>query len=179
MTNEVCEAPEHDGDPNNHFAQIRPSLLAIARAAGDQDFTEDAVQITLEKIYKKYSTLEGWGPGRLKAYSRAVLKNVLRDEFRRVGRQRAIPTAPEDLPEQRSSLGLSEVAEVRAEIHRFVMGLPKRQREVVTLCLLKQMPRSEVAKKLGVHEDTVQKYMKAALRRLVKDITALSEEVTA
>lgn len=99
MTNEVCEASEYDGDPNNRFAQLRPPLLAAALAqAGDRHFAEDAVQIAMERVFKKFPDLEEWSPGRLKAYSRTVLKNVLRDEYRRMGRQKAIPTAPEDLP---------------------------------------------------------------------------------
>jgi RNA polymerase sigma factor (sigma-70 family) len=183
LTNDECP-PLFDSDPNSRFAALRrPLLFAAIAKSSDRNFAEDAVQITMERVFKSFPQLGHISDQRLIAYSREVLKNVLIDEYRKNRKRTVIPVAPEDLPDEFSFLGLPEsyvfVQELRAAIYEFISELPERQREVVNLCLVKEMPPKQVAKELGLAEDTVRRYLRTALRRLEKTMVESSEEVSA
>ncbi|MEV6201521.1 sigma-70 family RNA polymerase sigma factor [Streptomyces sp. NPDC051771] len=180
MTDGMC--PDlYDSDPQSRFTKLRTPLLraAYAQSSGDLHLAEDAVQITMEKVFKKFiPELEHVSPDRLEAYSRTVLRRVFIDEYRKNSKVALIPVSPEVLPDGISSIGLPEEAyqEVREGIHEVVANLPERQREVVESCVLKDAHPSEVAAKMGVSEETVKRYLRAALTRLEKVMTTASPE---
>ncbi|MEW2553657.1 sigma-70 family RNA polymerase sigma factor [Streptomyces zhihengii] len=182
MTEEAF-APAFDDDPNNRFAVLRPPLMSAAMAkSSNRDFAEDAVQITMEKVLKKFPDLGLISEERLLHYSRKVLRNVIIDEFRSNKRLPVTPVAPDVLPEGISSIGIPEsvlVAELRAEIYKFISELPPNQRKVVMLAVVKELPLEEVAKEMDVEVDTVRRYLRTARRRLEKAMVASSEEVSA
>ncbi|MGV9901665.1 RNA polymerase sigma factor [Streptomyces sp. NPDC003388] len=176
-------SPAFDSDPNNRFATLRPPLMSAAMAkSSDRNFAEDAVQITMEKVFKRFPDLGIISDSRLKQYSRKVLSHVIVDEFRN---NRKLPVAPvptEFLPEGASSIGIPEsvlVIELRAEIYKFISELPKAQRKVVDLVILRELPMEEAAEEMDVEVDTVRRYLGAARRRLEKAMVASSEEVSA
>ncbi|AZK97616.1 hypothetical protein B7R87_29815 [Streptomyces tsukubensis] len=171
----------HNSDPQSRFAKLRQPLLraAYAQSSGDRHLAEDAVQTTMEKVFKKFfPELAHVSPDRLEAYSRTVLRRVLIDEYRKNSKVALIPVSPEALPDGISSIGLPEEAykEFRAGIDDVVAKLPERQREVVESCVLKDVHPSVVAVNMGVSEETVKRYLRAALTRLEKVMTASPEE---
>ncbi|MFC9595723.1 RNA polymerase sigma factor [Streptomyces sp. NPDC056944] len=179
MTDEMC--PDlYDGDPQSRFTELRTPLLRAAYAqSSDRHLAEDAVQITMEKVFKKFlPELAKVSPDRLEAYSRTVLKRVFIDEYRKNSKVALIPVSPEALPDGVSSIGLPEAAyqEVRDGIYDLVSQLPERQKQVVESCILRDIHPSEVAVNMGVSEDTVTRYLRAALTRLEKVMTASPEE---
>ncbi|MER6240391.1 MULTISPECIES: RNA polymerase sigma factor [Streptomyces] len=182
MTDEACP-PTYDSDPNNRFATLRRPLLTAARAtSSDRDFAEDAVQITMEKVYKRFPELGHISDTRLIHYSRKVLHHVIVDEFRKSGRPSITPMPPEDIPDAASSLGIPEsflVLELRAKIYALISDLPERMREVVNLAIVRELPLDQVAGMMDVDVGTVQKYIRTARRRLEKAMVESSEEVSA
>lgn len=178
MTDEMCP-PVHDGDPQSRFTELREPLFSAALAqSSDRHLAEDAVQITMEKVFKRFPELALVSPGKLEAYSRKVLRNVFIDEYRKNSKVAVIPFSPEALPDGTSTIGLPEAAyqEVRDGIYEFISQRPERQREVVEACILKDTHPSVVGAKLGVSEETVKRYLRAALTRLGKNMTASPEE---
>lgn len=182
MTEEAY-SPGFDSDPNNRFATLRRPLMSAAMAkSSDRSFAEDAVQITMEKVFKRFPDLGLISDSRLVQYSRKVLSNVIIDEFRSNKKLPVISAPPELLPEGASSIGIPEsvlVAELRAEIYKFITKLPKAQRKVVNLVIVRELPLEEAAKEMDVEVDTVRRYLGAARRRLEKAMVASSEEVSA
>ncbi|WP_405593896.1 sigma-70 family RNA polymerase sigma factor [Streptomyces sp. NBC_01410] len=182
MTEETCP-PAFDSDPDKRFAALRRPLLSAAMArSSDRDFAEDAVQITMEKVFKRFPELGEISDSRLVQYSRKVLSHVIIDEFRANKKLPIIPVPPEDLPDGTSSLGIPEsvlVAELRAEIYKFISELPERQRQVVNLAVVRELPLEQVAKEMNVDVETVQRYLRTARRRLERTMVESSEEVSA
>lgn len=182
MTEEAY-SPAFDSDPNNRFTTLRRPLMSAAMAkSSDRNFAEDAVQITMEKIFKRFPDLGLISDSRLVQYSRKVLSHVIVDEFRNNKKLPIIPVPPEVLPEGTSSIGIPEsvlVAELRAEIYTFITELPNAQRKVVDLAIVRELALEEVAEEMDVEVDTVRRYLGAARRRLEKAMVASSEEVSA
>ncbi|MFI6695127.1 sigma-70 family RNA polymerase sigma factor [Streptomyces sp. NPDC050433] len=180
---EEAHSPACDSDPNNRFTTLRRPLMSAAMAkSSDRNFAEDAVQITMEKVFKRFPDLGLISDSRLVQYSRKVLSHVIVDEFRNNKKLPIIPVPPEVLPEGTSSIGIPEsvlVAELRSEIYKFITELPKTQRKVVDLAIVRELPLEEVAKEMDVEVDTVRRYLGAARRRLEKAMVASSEEVSA
>ncbi|MGW1395659.1 RNA polymerase sigma factor [Streptomyces nigra] len=182
MTEEAY-SPAFDSDPNNRFATLRRPLMSAAMAkSSDRNFAEDAVQITMEKVFKRFPDLGHISDSRLVQYSRKVLSHVIVDEFRNNKRLPIIPVPSEALPEGTSSIGIPEsvlVAELRAEIYKFITTLPNAQRKVFDLVVVRELSLEEAAKEMDVEVDTVRRYLGAARRRLEKAMVASSEEVSA
>jgi RNA polymerase sigma factor (sigma-70 family) len=157
-------------------------MSASMAKSSDRNFAEDAVQITMEKVFKRFPDLGLISDSRLVQYSRKVLSHVIVDEFRNNKKIPITPVPPEAFPEGASSIGIPEsvlVAELRSEIYKFITELPKAQRKVVDLAILRELPLEEVAKEMDVEVDTVRRYLGAARRRLEKAMVASSEEVSA
>lgn len=182
MTEETC-SPAFDSDPNNRFATLRRPLLSAAMAkSSDRDFAEDAVQITMERVFKRFPELGHISDSRLIQYSRKVLANVIIDEFRHNKKIPIIPVPPEDLPEGTSSIGIPEsvlVAELRAEIYKFISELPERLRQVANLAVVRELPLEQVADEMDVDMETARRYLRTVRRRLEKTMVESSEEVSA
>ncbi|MBT1187826.1 sigma-70 family RNA polymerase sigma factor [Streptomyces sp. CJ_13] len=183
MTEETCP-PTYESDPETRYAELRPPLLRTAvSVCGDYHLAEDAVQTAMIRVLKKFPDLAQVSPERLKAYSVAVLRNALNDEYRKSNKRKVkmIPSPPEDLPEGMSTLGIPEddYQDIKAGIYRFVSSLPPRQKEAVVHCVLNDMHPSQAAKVIGVMESSVRRYLNSALRRLEKEMVASSKEVSA
>lgn len=93
---------------NDLFARYLPSLQRWAtgrlpRWARDMAETQDLVQETLVKTFKKIDGFEHRGEGALQAYLRQAVMNRIRDELRRAGRR----PAPEPLDPDAADQGLS------------------------------------------------------------------------
>lgn len=184
MTKDTTSPPcsINDGDPNERLAQLRPVLVRAAKAqSSDHHLAEDAVQITLEKLFK--ALIAGRIKGSLSRYARQTLSNTLIDEYRKRSRKPESCIPPEEIPERQSELGLplSKVlaGEISIDIRKLVEELPQKQRDAIKLCVLQGFSTATAAEKMDVKEDTVKRYLKTAYRRLEKSMIDSAEEVSA
>lgn len=94
-----------------------------------------------------------------------VATNLVRDEWRRQGRQRTLLSAMEPL--------VDEAAPVSDEtaLRDVVLRLPRKQRDVVVLHLFADLPVAEVARVAGVPVGTVKRRLHDARSRLRLDWT--------
>jgi RNA polymerase sigma-70 factor (ECF subfamily) len=156
------------------FGRLAPLMRAQIRSKiSDPATAEDLLQQTFMKAHgarERFATPEGSDPDRaVTVWYSAIARNATIDHLRKIYRDRAIkldtagddttelldgvrdaaPGAEERALEQERQLGLA--ARVRAAL----AGLPKTQREVVTMHKLEGIPMAEIAKQLGVREGTL------------------------
>jgi RNA polymerase sigma factor (sigma-70 family) len=153
------------------------SRLALVEA-GDLHSAQDAVQDVYLNMYRRWEEISAQR-GSLTAYGRTAVKRAVIDQFRRNKRMVTVPV--HELPEMESRIGIPDAAYemIKEGVDELVAGLPERQREVVTLCVLQDLAPAVVAERLQIKEESVKRYIKAAANNLKKSINEYSEEVTA
>jgi RNA polymerase sigma-70 factor (ECF subfamily) len=145
-----------DGAGFARWARPHLSVLAAlaAREVGRSD-ADDVVQETLVRAWRRRSTYDP-----AKGSPRAWLAAIVFDQTRRHrvrNVRRAEPFALIDQPPP----------EPAGEIEHAVTQLPRRQREVVTLHYLLDLPVREIAQVLGISEGSVKSHLydaRASLR---------------
>lgn len=152
------------------------SRLARA-AAGDVHSAQDAVQDVYLNMFRRWETLSA-RQGSLTAYGRTSVKNAVKDQFRKSKRLVTVPI--QEMPEGQSDTGIPGAAYemIKEGIDELISELPERQREVIILCVLQDRSPAEVAKRLRVKEESVKRYIKAAVNNLKRSIKDSGEEVT-
>lgn len=137
-----------------HLAVLR---ALAARQVGTGD-AEDVVQDALMRAWSRRATFrEDLGS------PRAWLCAIVLDQGRR-RRTRRRPVVTPSIA--RELLDVAEAAGIRVDVERAVAGLPSRQRQVVTLHYLADLPVDEVAVILGVSSGTVKSRLFDARRNL-------------
>ncbi|MET9002329.1 SigE family RNA polymerase sigma factor [Amycolatopsis sp. NPDC004169] len=113
---------------------------------GDWHAAEDLVQAMFVQLYRRWRRVR---PGTVDAYARRILLNLFLAGRRVSGREYVTSSVPERAspPGRDSSL--------RLDVERALAGLTPRQRAMVVLRFLEDLPVSEVAALLGVAEGTV------------------------
>nr|WSW64610.1 sigma-70 family RNA polymerase sigma factor [Streptomyces sp. NBC_00998] len=150
----------------------------VARAeSGDLHSAEDAVQVAYLRMFSSWEKLSA-RQGSLVAYGRTAVKNAVIDQFRRNQRMVSLPV--QEIPEQESVTGIPDAAYemVKEGIDELVACLPERQRQVITLCVLQDLSPEDAGKRLGLKEDSVKRYIHAAIKNLKKSVNEFGEEVT-
>jgi RNA polymerase sigma-70 factor, ECF subfamily len=126
------------------------------RILGDACEAEDAAAEALARAVVHWPRV-----GRMSyrsAWVARVASNVAIDRVRRQGR----PT-PAERPR---AADLSETAVLRLALAQALSSLPRRQREVVALRYLADLPEAEVASTLGLSRNTVKKHTSRAIASL-------------
>jgi RNA polymerase sigma-70 factor, ECF subfamily len=131
----------------------------------DRGLAEDAVQVTLEQMWKKLPSLRR--NGSLKAW----LVRIVINEVNQQRRRKRLPTmpleqAPEipgDPPEVETVLSRDEE---RKHLRRALEILPVEQREAVVLRYFSDLTVPEVAEVMGEREGTIKSRLSRALDRL-------------
>jgi RNA polymerase sigma factor (sigma-70 family) len=152
-------APEHGVE---FAAWVRPHLAALTAFAilevGVSD-ADDIVQETLVRAWRRRSTFDA-----ARGSARAWLAAILRDR----ARQHRVRLRPHPVGVVReAATDLSS----RDEVDAAVSALPRRQREVVTLHYLLDLPVREVAAVLSISEGSVKSHLfdaRAALRKTLE-----------
>lgn len=129
---------------------FRSNALRLRRLAyamcGDWHLAEDIVQATFIRLYRQ------WRRVRLEtadAYARRILINVFLSGLPKRRREHVTESVPDAAAlEGRSS-------EDRLDMAAALVGLSPRQRAMVVLRFMEDLPVAEVAKLLGVAEGTV------------------------
>ena len=126
---------------------------------GDRNVAEDAAQAALVRTYAAWSRVRRDDAF---AYARRVLVNYLTDGWRR--RLREYPT--DDLPEQPAGPDLADEVALRDWLTGALAALTVRERAVVVMRYLFDLPEATVARDLGITTGTVKSTSSRALAKL-------------
>jgi RNA polymerase sigma-70 factor (sigma-E family) len=142
-----------------------PRLLRLAYGVtGRWSTAEDAVQDALVKAYSSWHLVrraEDQG-----AYVRRIVVREAVREARRSARYGRLDTGDHDAHDARESAGRPSWAEDRLDLAAALAGLTPKQRAVVVLRYVDDLPVAEVARTLRVGEGTVKRQCSDALRTL-------------
>ena len=146
------------------FRRLRPAARrSVTLLLHDPDDVDDACAEAFTRAYLR------WPRVSLLPYRDAwllrVAINLALDQLKRK------KTAP-------AAVGVSQDPSVadRVDIGRAVGALPRRQRQVVALRFLGDMPERDVAQALGLSVNTVKRHTSRALASLRGDLRAMWEE---
>ncbi|MEV0000681.1 SigE family RNA polymerase sigma factor [Micromonospora sp. NPDC050980] len=152
-----------------YVAYVTARLPALRRLAyalcGDADQADDLVQETATRLYPRWSRLGE--VERLDAYVRTVLVRLFLDSRRRGWWRVHLFGGPPDV-RSTEDRGVEDRTVLRAALDR----VPPRQRAVLVLRFLHDLPVEEVARTLGCSAGTVKSQTShglAAMRRLLGD----------
>jgi RNA polymerase sigma-70 factor (sigma-E family) len=139
-----------------------PALRRLAhRLCGDPHRADDIVQIALTRLYTRWAA--ACRADDIDAYTRAIVVRSFLNEQRRRWATTWLVGRPTDLP-LRGSVGPD--VETRDVVRRALDRVPPRQRAVLVLRFLHDMPVAEVAAALGCSEATVKSQTRHGLTRL-------------
>lgn len=154
---------QRDAEFTEFVEQASPELLRIAWfLTGDVHRSQDLVQGALLRTYRAWHRVD---PPRAVAYTRTVMLNLSREEWRRQGAGRVLTSADagELLPQT------PDHADEAAEQDRLVHGLralPERQRAVVVLRYYCDLSEQQCADELGISTGAVKSAASRGLARL-------------
>ena len=150
------------------FVDARRALLVRTAylLCGDWHWAEDLVQQALTKLYVAWPRVVGGGGE--DAYTRRVLLNVARDDWRRRSRR------PEVVVDRHVEVATAAdgTAEDRDALVRALAELSTGQRQVVVLRFWLDLSVDDVARDLGVSTGTVKSQSARALNRLRESLGA-------
>src|SRR5690349_20474115 len=138
-----------------------PLLRTAVLLAGSKEAGEDLLQAALERLLRRWRTIEGDPEG----YLRRTLYHLAIDNWRqqRAWRRRdRLLRSGADLP---VADGTAEV-DLRDSLVRLLLRLPPRQRAVIVARYWEQLTEAESAQALGCSVGTVKSATSRALRRL-------------
>jgi RNA polymerase sigma-70 factor (sigma-E family) len=136
-----------DLDFSEYFAARVQRFRRVAFAlCGDWHSAEDLVQAMFVQLYRRWRRVR---PDTVDAYARRILLNAYLAGRKTAGRERVMSEPPERAsPPDHDSHD-------RIDLERALTGLTPRQRAMVVLRFLEDLPVAEVAALLGVAEGTV------------------------
>lgn len=149
---------------DKEFAEFAQASYGGLRHAGylltgDRDVAEDAAQAALVRTYAAWSRVRRDDAF---AYARRVLVNYLTDGWRR--RLREYPAS--DLPEQQAAPDLADAVALRHWLTGALATLTVRERAVIVMRYLFDLPEATVARDLGITVGTVKSTSSRALAKL-------------
>ena len=155
-------------EPAGFREYVAASQDRLTRAAwlltGDEHAAQDLVQTTLMRVWPRWEKIVAAGDP--DAYVRRALANNHVSGLRRSWRNER-PT--EDLPDQPAAADFASVSDLRDLVARLLPALPPRQRAVLVMRYLLDLPDAETAAVLGCSEPTVRSQAFKALRALRLD----------
>jgi RNA polymerase sigma-70 factor (ECF subfamily) len=141
-----------------HSASAYRAALAIVGLAGT---AEDAVQ---ESFLRLVRARRDWKPGsNFRSWFYSILRNVCRDELRRVARPEPDRAEPSASAEPSAALDLREQAAAAA---RAFAELPEGEREVLSLRIHGGLEFSQIASAVGISAEAAKKRACRALELL-------------
>jgi RNA polymerase sigma-70 factor (sigma-E family) len=146
----------------DEFANAELQLLlrlAWSLTGNDHD-AWDLVQDSLARMRAKWSTIERGGQPQ--AYARRVLVNLNLNRLRRLRRELLTPTPSDHVREETGGT----VAGWPTWLYEALEALPSRQRTVITLAYLEDMPVARIAETLGCSQSAVKTHLTRARKSL-------------
>jgi RNA polymerase sigma factor (sigma-70 family) len=176
----VARARLGDRDAFDRIAmQVVDRLYRVARLIlRDMELAEDAVQETLVRAWRDLPALRD--PARFDAWIYRLLLRAVQDQFRALGRQRAVMTL---LHPAQSIADDSEAVAIREQLERGFQRLTAEHRTVLVLRLYLGLSLEETATTIGIPVGTAKSrlhYATEAMRdALAADARPPRREVTA
>ena len=143
---------------------------------GDASTAQDLVQEALVKVYVRMGT--GFEPEGLEGYVRRAITTLYIDGYRRRRTWGGVehlladpPTAPA------GDHGLAE----RVDLHAALATLGRQERAAIVLRYLEDLTVPEVARRMGLAEGSVKRYLSNATRRLEQrlgPVRAVTDDTT-
>ncbi|GAA3455269.1 SigE family RNA polymerase sigma factor [Dactylosporangium matsuzakiense] len=162
--------PDSERDFAQYVANRKQALYRVAyHLLGDRDRADDAVQATLTVLYARWGrvheieNLDGY-------VHTMVVRESLRDRRRWLAWVRLSPATP-DVPVASADPEVEQRMLLRAALRK----LPERQRTVLVLRFLCDLPVLEVAALLGLAEGTVKAHTNRGLEALRRQIGTNAE----
>jgi RNA polymerase sigma-70 factor (ECF subfamily) len=136
-----------------HFGRVYTAALAFC---GSVDIAEEATQEAFARAFARWSRIgrEQWVVG--------WIVTTAMNETRRRSRRRRLPSAPDPVGEATELLGLEMLEGIRS--------LPRRQREVVILHYIHDLPVAGVAELLGISDGSVKTHLSRARTALARSL---------
>jgi RNA polymerase sigma-70 factor (sigma-E family) len=144
------------------FVRSRSTPLlrtAVLLTGGDRGHAEDLLQGVLERMYARWSRIEG--PP--EAYARRALTHAAVNRWRSRTRRPEAPWTDRDDPAPGDGPG---TVDLRDALVRELLALPPRQRAVLVLRFFDDLPEAAVAAAMGCSVGTVKSQTSRALSRL-------------
>lgn len=153
--------------------ESRDRLTSIAYLlAGDHHRAEELVQHTYERVWRSWAKARAVDPF---AYARRVLANLRVDTWRRTRRE-VLDDGSHDHPDVSRGADHERRVQERDAVVRALMAIPARQRRVVILRHLMDLPPDQVAAELGMPVGTVKSNASRGLARLRSILEAAEGE---
>lgn len=160
---------EWEDDYVDFFVTRAPALRRTAYAmCGDWQDAEDLVQATFVRLYVHWRRIRHETAD---AYARRILTNQFLNRRRKSRRERITGTLPDEQRGDNLPPGIDDAVGSRLDLAAALAGLPDRQRAVIALRYVDDLPISQVAELLGLSEGTVKSHcfratesLRAALR---------------
>lgn len=157
--NEPSRAEDFRVFARDHWA---PLLRTAILLSGDRQLGEDLLQEALMRTYVAWERIE---PGAVVAYTRLVMANACTDRWRR--QRLNVVLMDEAKLSNQGSIDQHQIAfEDHEEIVERLATLNQRERTIIVLRYLWDLPEREVADQLGVSVGTVKSTASRALARL-------------
>ena len=164
----MARAPRWEPAYCEFFAARQRSFLRTAYAMlGTWSAAEDATQQTFVALYARWPRIS---PDKVDAYARRVLVNTCFAVYRRRGREVLVDHVPDR--------GATEEHEERLALLTALGQLDARDRAVLALRFLEDLPVVDVAQILDLPEGTVKSRTSRALARLQTDLNPTRKEPT-
>jgi RNA polymerase sigma factor (sigma-70 family) len=140
-------------------------VAALTVVAGDVDAGREAVDEACVRAWERWSRIDD--PG---GYVYRTAVNVVRRRARRAGHERRLLTRA--VPRERTA----PPADLAVGLWDALRALPRREREVVALRLLADLPEQRVADLLGIAPGTVGRALHDARRTLAGELAPIEDE---
>jgi RNA polymerase sigma-70 factor (sigma-E family) len=152
--------PGWEGDYVDFFAARAPGLRRTAYLmCGDWQLAEDLVQTTFVRLYQHWPRVR---QETADAYARRILTNLFLSRRKKSSREQVT----QDVPEQPGRHDTDHEVGNRVDLAQALTGLSDRQRAIVALRYVDDLPIAEVAAVLGIAEGTVKSHSARALQTL-------------
>ena len=146
------------------FRDQYPRLVAFGVAmTGDVEVARDLAQETMARAHVHWDTVESTDAP--PAWLRRVMRNLVVDHLRRRGAERR---AVERIDSRRTTDDPAERAQ--SQLAELLAVLPERQRTVVSLYYVDDLPTAEIATVLGIAQGTVKALLWKARRTLARHL---------
>lgn len=150
-------------------------LRVAALLTGSAAEAEDLVQASLMRLYRAWPRLD-LATSSPDAYLRTIIVNTRRSWWRARWRQESPVAAVPDRPDPAAGGGdPAETQAVGSLVRSALMRLPRRQRAVLVLRYLEDLPEAEVASLLGCSVGSVKTHAHRGLRALRGSLGDLAE----